>query len=158
MTTPELVRPATIADLDLIVEFNIALAHESEDTVLDPAIVRRGVDWALHHPDELPYYVVETGGRVVAQCAHSREWSDWQNGWLWWLQSVYVHPDHRGRKLFRRLFDHIADLAAARCDVCEIRLYVDTHNDSAQRVYEKLGMNPAGYLVYGIPVRAATPT
>lgn len=157
MTTRDIIRAATIDDLDVLVAFNVALASESEGTVLDPVVVRRGVDWALRHPDELPYYVVEAGGRVVAQCAHSREWSDWQNGWLWWLQSVYVHPDHRGRRMFRHLFAHISRLAAARGDVCEIRLYVDTDNEPAKRIYETLGMKPAGYLVYGIPVRPAEP-
>jgi GNAT superfamily N-acetyltransferase len=109
------------------------------------------VDAALADPDRrLRYWVAESepGGRVVGQAAISREWSDWRDGWLWWFQSVYVHPEARGRGVFRSLFGHVRALALASPDVIGLRLYVEDANRRAQRVYEALGMRPGGYHVY----------
>jgi ribosomal protein S18 acetylase RimI-like enzyme len=76
------------------------------------------------------------------------EWSDWRNGDLWWLQSVYVHPDFRSRGVFRALFSHLTELARARKDVAGIRLYMHHDNDAARRTYERVGMKRAGYEVF----------
>jgi len=144
-----LVRDAAAADLAVIVEFNRRLAEETEGKRLDPDVLGRGVARALADPDRLRYWVVERAGdrRVVAQTAISREWSDWRNGWLWWLQSVYVVPELRGQGLFRTLYRHIRDQAAADPDVIGIRLYVEDGNLRARQAYQALGLRPGGYSV-----------
>ena len=109
------------------------------------------MDAALADPDRrLRYWVAEPdpGGRVVGQAAISREWSDWRDGWLWWFQSVYVHPEARGQGVFRALHGHVRALALASPDVIGLRLYVEDANERAQRVYQALGMRPGGYHVY----------
>ncbi|MGQ0654633.1 MAG: GNAT family N-acetyltransferase [Betaproteobacteria bacterium] len=57
-----------------------------------------------------------------------------------WIQSVYVHPDHRRRGIYRRLYRFVQALAAKRRSVCGFRLYVDRDNARARRVYRALGM------------------
>ena len=86
-----------------IVEFNRCLAHETEGKVLDAAVLDGGVSSALADPDRLRYWVAEIGSpsTLVGQAAITREWSDWRNGWIWWLQSVYVAQPYRGRGVFR---------------------------------------------------------
>ena len=75
------------------------------------------------------------------------EWSDWRNGWIWWLQSVYIHADFRGQGIFKALYRHICDQAQAASDVVGLRLYVDNKNLRAQQTYQALGMKPGGYSV-----------
>lgn len=144
------IRDAQPSDHAMIVEFNRRLAEETEGKRLDPEVLDRGVARALTDPDRLRYWVVEqAGGRtIVAQTAVSLEWSDWRNGWIWWLQSVYVVAEHRGRGLFRALYQHIREEAAAESDVIGIRLYVEEANHRAQRTYQALGLKPGGYSVF----------
>jgi ribosomal protein S18 acetylase RimI-like enzyme len=75
------------------------------------------------------------------------EWSDWRNGNIWWLQSVYVDAAFRGRGVFRSLFSHVWRQIESNPDIAGLRLYVENGNVSAQEVYQRLGLHPAGYLV-----------
>ena len=145
-----LVRPARPDDLETIVSFNQGLAIETESKTLDPHVLTRGVSSALDDPDRLRYWVAEEGrtGRIVGQAAVTREWTDWRNGWIWWYQSVYVHPDFRRSGIFRALHNHIRSEALAAPDVIGLRLYVEHENVRAQTTYTSLGMIPAGYLVH----------
>jgi len=130
-----LIRAAGLSDRSVIVEFNRSLAQETEGKVLDPAVLERGVALALLDPARLRYWVaeVDSPSRVVGQAAITREWSDWRNGWLWWLQSVYVAQSHRGRGVFRALYRHIQQEALAEPDVIGLRLYVEDSNQPAHR-------------------------
>ncbi len=146
-----LIRDAVRDDWPAIVEFNRRLAVETEHKVLDLEILEAGVRRALSDPDRLRYWVAEVRSgdvsRVIGQTAITREWSDWRNGWVWWLQSVYVHPDHRAQGVFRALYRHIYEHAMATPDVIGLRLYVENGNLRAQQTYQALGMKPGGYSV-----------
>jgi GNAT superfamily N-acetyltransferase len=144
------IRDARGDDLETIAEFNARLAHETEGKRLDPAVLALGVAAALKDPDRLRYWVAESPARagLLGQAAITREWSDWRNGWLWWLQSVYVHPDARGLGVFRALYAQIRASARAEPDVIGLRLYVEQDNERAQQTYLALGMRPGGYHVY----------
>ncbi|MFO0907678.1 MAG: GNAT family N-acetyltransferase [Isosphaeraceae bacterium] len=144
------VRDAGKDDLELIIAFNRGLAEETESKRLDEAILRRGVAQALRDPDRLRYWVaVDSQSRaVIGQAAITREWSDWRNGWIWWFQSVYVVPEHRGRGVFRALHSSIRDQARESPDVVGLRLYVEEQNDRAMKTYQSLGMSPGGYHVF----------
>ena len=146
-----LVRDAIPADRPMIAEFNRRLAIETEGKELDPGVLDRGVAHALADPARLRYWVAEArcSGqiRLVGQTAITREWSDWRDGWVWWLQSVYIDADFRGHGIFRALYQHIRDAARAEPDVIGIRLYVENGNLRAQKTYEALGMRPGGYSV-----------
>ena len=140
------IRTATLGDLEKIVDFNVRLADESEGMSLDRATLRDGVRAVLSHATRGSYYVACDGG-VVGQMMHTREWSDWRNGDIWWIQSVYVHPDYRRRGVCRALYDHLKALAASEPGVVGLRLYVERENATAQATYAGLGMRNAGYLV-----------
>jgi GNAT superfamily N-acetyltransferase len=149
------VRDAETRDHGVIVEFNLRLALETEAKQLDPAVLARGVARALADPAGLRYWVAETRQEaagpeltVVGQAAVTREWSDWRDGWVWWFQSVYVHPDHRRRGVFRTLHQQITRAARAAGDVIGLRLYVEIANERAQRTYQDLRFKPGGYHVY----------
>lgn len=142
------IRAATLADLPTIVEFNTRLAWETEHKRLAAETIKRGVRRALSQPELCRYFVAEEGGEVIGQAMITLELTDWRDGVLWWLQSVYVIERERGQGVFRALFNHIAALARADPEVRGLRLYVERENLRAQRVYEQLGLSPSGHLVY----------
>ncbi len=134
-------------DVDAIVRMNVLLADESEGRTLDEAVVRAGVAAALADAKKGTYYLARREGRVVGQALVTTEWSDWRDGWFWWLQSVYVSREERRRGVFKALYRHIAHAARNRFDVCGVRLYVERHNEAAQRTYAALGFATTDYLM-----------
>ena len=142
------IRTATLSDVDALVEFNQAMALETEGKRLDAAVLRAGVS-AVFADDRKGFYVVaDDGGSVAAGLMVTTEWSDWRNGWFWWIQSVFVRPEHRGGGLYGRMYSFVKNRAAEAGDVCGFRLYVEKENERAQHVYEKLGMERTYYLMY----------
>ncbi len=145
---PPTIRRANLADAAVIAEFNRRLALETEGKALDAATLTAGVAAGLADRGKADYWVAEVGGEVVGQIMTTREWSDWRNGWIWWIQSVYVREDQRRRGIFRALFDHVHQTAIADPQVIGLRLYVERENHAAQRTYQDLGMEPTSYDVY----------
>jgi GNAT superfamily N-acetyltransferase len=145
---PLTVRTAGPADVALVAEFNRRLALETENVQLDRDVVTRGVAALVADPAKGWYTLACDGDDVVGQCAVSFEWSDWRDGWWWWLQSVFVRADARGRGVFRVLYQSVCHRARQARDVIGIRLYVEHSNAAGQSVYRALGMNPTTYHVY----------
>jgi GNAT superfamily N-acetyltransferase len=146
--TPINIRPATPDDADAVTGFNIALALETESKRLNAATARRGVEIALRRPEYARYFLAEVNGDLAGQCMITYEWSDWRAGMFWWIQSVYVVPEYRGRGVFKALYRHVESLARSSPDPCGLRLYVEEHNEAAIATYRKLGMKPSGHVVY----------
>ena len=131
-----------------MVSFNQAMALETEGKKLDSEILRSGVE-AVFRDDKKGFYAVaEANGKIVGGLMITFEWSDWRSRWFWWIQSVYILPSHRGRKIYRLLYEFVKEKAEQQKDVCGFRLYVEKENVNAQKVYEKLGMNQSHYLMY----------
>ncbi|MCE9595079.1 MAG: GNAT family N-acetyltransferase [Planctomycetes bacterium] len=139
------VRPATESDEPDLVAFNLALAEETEGRALDATRVADGVAAVLADSQRGRYFVAERAGAVVGGLLVTTEWSDWRNGWFWWLQSVYVVPDARRSGVYTALHRHVVEAARRRHDVCGVRLYVERENRGARAVYERLGMHHARY-------------
>ncbi len=131
-----------------MVEFNQAMALETEGKFLDPQILASGVESVFHDSEKGFYVVVEDDGRIVGGLMVTFEWSDWRDRWFWWIQSVYIRPEYRGRGLYGSMYLFVKQLAAERGDVSGFRLYVERENFVAQQVYEKLGMERSHYLMY----------
>jgi GNAT superfamily N-acetyltransferase len=145
---PMTIRSARVEDIDQIVEFNSRLAEETEDKTLNPEVVKAGVRAALDDPHKGPYFLAVDGEHILGQLQITFEWSDWRNGWIWWIQGVYVRSEARRQGVFRMLFTHIELIARESKDVIGIRLYVEKENRKAQKTYEELGMHPSDYLMY----------
>ncbi len=142
------VRKAGQADAAAISRFNQAMALETEGRRLVPEIVDAGVLHLLRQPS-LGFYVVAVDGDAIVACLLvTHEWSDWRNGLLWWIQSVFVEARWRRRGVYRELYRFVRELAQAEPGVCGFRLYVEKDNATAQRTYEALGMAATDYLIY----------
>ena len=149
------VRAATAADVAIVVEYNRRLARETEGKELDAVLVTAGVAAVVADPERKgPYFLACAGDDVVGQMQITFEWSDWRNGWFWWIQSVYVRADHRGRGVFRTLYESVRRAAKEAGDVIGLRLYVERDNAAAQETYRKLGMAATHYdLMEECPLR-----
>ncbi len=142
------IRIAREEDIPALVEFNQAMALETEHKSLDAEVLTAGVSAVFGDPAKGFYVVIEESGVVAAGLMVTTEWSDWRNGWFWWIQSVYVRPEHRGSGLYGRMYEFVKSMATQARNVCGFRLYVEKENEKAQRVYEKLGMDRTYYLMY----------
>ncbi len=142
-----LIRAATPADVTDLVNWNEAMAWETEHKRLDPEVLLRGVAGVLEQPRRGFYLVAEHAGTAVGSLLVTFEWSDWRCGDFWWIQSVYVAPAARRGGVFRALYAAVAQRATAAGAV-GLRLYVETENRRAQQTYAGLGMQPCHYLMY----------
>ncbi len=145
-----IVRSANASDLGVLVEGNSMMADESEGKQLDQTILTRGVQRALDDPMRGRYLVAECEDRLIGQLMVTQEWSDWRDGWFWWIQSVYVARDFRRKGVYRQLYEYLRDEAKRTNDVCGLRLYVERENTPAIATYESLGMVDAGYNLYEV--------
>ncbi len=144
------IRSGTPADEGVIAAFNAAMAMETEGKGLHEPTLRAGVRAALADPAKGFYTLAERDGEVVGQLMATTEWSDWRNGWYWWIQSVYVTPGARGAGVFRALFEHLKARATADPTVIGLRLYVEHDNARAKGVYAALGMSEEPYHLMGV--------
>ena len=141
------IREAVKSDITTIAKNNQALAYETENTNLNLDIITSGVSNALNRED-CHYFVAEINKMVVGQTLITYEWSDWRNGLIWWMQSVFVLFNFRKQGVYRNLFNHIENLARNNPKVKALRLYVIKNNQSGIKTYEALGMKDSGYIVY----------
>lgn len=141
------VTTGTQEDIRAIAQFQVDMAQESEGTVLQIETVLPGVTAAMNDPQKGTYIVARANGKAISSLMLTREWSDWTNRWYWWIQSVYVMPEYRGKGAYRAMYEKIKEMAAEQ-GVTQIRLYVDKTNFRAQQVYQKLGMAECHYLMY----------
>jgi len=139
------VREAQAQDRAILVEFNAAMALETEDKALDPSVLSAGVGAVLAEPQRGFYLIAECAGAVAGCLMITFEWSDWRNGDWWWLQSVYIVPAFRRRGVFRALYMQVERLAAAAPRVVGVRLYVERDNALAQHTYASLGLRETHY-------------
>ena len=142
------VRPAGPADAGMIAGFQIEMARETESLALDPATVRRGVQAVFNDPAKGRYWLAECDGQVAGCMMATPEWSDWRNGTVLWIQSLYVPPAFRRRGVFGALYAHLKALVRQDAGLMGIRLYVDRRNRAAQEAYERVEMDGEHYRLY----------
>jgi ribosomal protein S18 acetylase RimI-like enzyme len=143
------IREANSSDAPFIVDFQIKMALETEDLKLGKSVVESGVKAVFQNNAKGTYYVAEIDGNIVGSLLTTYEWSDWRNGQILWIQSVYILKEFRGQGIFKEMYDFIkSGVEDQATNFRGIRLYVDKTNDIAQKVYEKLGMENHHYEMY----------
>lgn len=142
------IRPALLSDISLLADFQLKLAHETENIDLDRDTVIQGLQAMFDDPTKGKYFVAEYNGEAVGCHSITFEWSDWRNGMVWWIQSVYVRESHRKFGIFRSMFDNLTQMMDKDKSIRGIRLYVDKTNVRAQQVYQSIGMNGEHYAVF----------
>jgi L-amino acid N-acyltransferase YncA len=143
-----MIREATERDIPSIIDFQLKLALETENITLEIATLTHGIHKLFKDSTKGRYYVAEEGNEVIGCLMTTYEWSDWRCGTVIWIQSVYIAASHRGKGVYKKMYEHIQQLVMTGHDMRGIRLYVDKTNKPAQQVYEKLQMNGEHYQVY----------
>lgn len=144
------IRVARSTDKSRLVDFQMKMALETEGETLTKSSVAKGVKAAVDDPSIATIFVAEIEGvkGIVGSLMITDEWSDWRNGWVWWIQSLYVMPEYRNKGVFTALFEHINAIIESSPEVKGLRLYVDKRNTKAQKVYDAMGMNGSHYITY----------
>lgn len=149
-TLPAVVRAATPADVEFLVDGNARMALETESLTLDRQRLQAGVEAVFADAGRGFYLIAEVDEERAGQMMITYEWSDWRNGVFWWIQSVYTVPEMRGRGAFRALYAAVEEMARERGGVCGLRLYVEAHNEAAQATYRRCGMRETVYKMFEI--------
>ena len=149
------VRRAGTEDILPLVQFNHAMAFETENKSLDQSCLRKGVEAVLEDDSKGFYLIAETVGEVVGGLLITYEWSDWRNALFWWIQSVYILPRWRKKGVYKCLYKQVL-IQAGEKQICGIRLYVASENHNAQKVYRRLGMTSSHYELYEVSLDTGT--
>jgi len=139
---------ANIEQLNTLVEFQLLMAKETEDLDLDEDVLRQGIYAGILDSGRAIYYIAKSDKDIVGSLMITKEWSDWRNKWVIWIQSVFVPKEYRGKGVYKALYGYIKDIADNNDEYSGIRLYVDTTNVNAQKVYSKLGMDSNHYQLF----------
>jgi GNAT superfamily N-acetyltransferase len=141
------VREAHLDDLDNLVTFTLSEARHAEGKELNPDIVRKGVEVALVDPSIARYWVLENQEReTIGSISVVKEWSNWNAGYYWWIQSMFITADYRGQKLMGHLMEAVQKTAKKE-NALDIRLLVHQDNHRAQKAYLKEGFSNAPYKI-----------
>lgn len=143
-----IIREGRHEDIATIVEYNFNLAKETEHIELNLDKLYKGVQRIIEDRSKGIYFIYEEDGKVLGQLMVTKEWSDWRNGEFWWIQSVYVHKEHRQKGIFKSLYKHVENMVLENGELCGLRLYVEKENYTAQNTYHSLGMDETYYKLY----------
>jgi GNAT superfamily N-acetyltransferase len=143
-----LIREAIPADYKVIAAFQEKMAMETENIMLDPDIVEAGVRAVFANTSNGCYYVAVEQGDIIGCLLTTFEWSDWRNGRILWIQSVYILPEYRKKGHFKSLYYFIKQLVEKETELKGIRLYVDKANGQAINVYRNCGMDGEHYQLF----------
>jgi GNAT superfamily N-acetyltransferase len=139
------VRTARLADLDALVAFTLLEARHAEGIEKSPDIVREGAKVALDDPSIARYWILENQeGEVIGNISIVREWSNWNAGYYWRIQSMFIAPEYRGRKLMGYLIEAVRKAAKSE-NALDIRLLVHQDNHRAQKAYYRWGFSNGPY-------------
>jgi len=142
-----LVRKADLRDLSFLVEFTAEEAREAENSIRIPVTLEKGIKKALEDNSIATYWVlVDESDNPVGSISALKEWSDWNAGYYWWIQSMYLTQNQRGKGRMSMLLDAIKSEMASQNGL-ELRLYVHKDNGAAIRAYEKANFLHSDYKI-----------
>ena len=142
------VRRGRREDAPYIVDFQLRLAWETERFELDRPTVEKGVRTVFDDPHKGAYWIAEVDGEVAGCLLTVPEWSDWRNGIVVWIHSVYVLPKARRQGVFRAMYEALKTAVERATDLRGLRLYVERENERAQKTYRALGMDGNHYQMF----------
>lgn len=143
------IRKATKQDAQYIVDCQIKMAHETENLILERVTVEKGVGHILMD-SPLGYYLLAEDDKknLLGVMMVLFEWSDWRNGKVFWIHSLYVKPDFRKQGIFKAFYAHLKNIVESSAEFKGIRLYVEKSNLNAQKAYQASGMTNEHYELF----------
>lgn len=142
------IRKGQQSDLSALIQFNQAMAMETEELALDSNLLNKGVNTLLSQPEKGFYLVAEVDNEIVGSLMVTFEWSDWRAKDYYWIQSVYIRPENRRQGIYGKLYQAVKAIAEENGGAASFRLYVEQENTKAQQTYQALGMEQSYYLMF----------
>ena len=142
------IRLAVEEDVNVIADFQLRMALETEGIHLNNETVKKGVSNVFLDPTKGKYFVAVENKKIIASTLLTNEWSDWRNKWFLWIQSVYVIPEKRGKGVFKMMYKHIKEMVKNDDEIAGLRLYVDSENIAAVKTYKAIGMDGEHYKLF----------
>ena len=136
------------SDIELLTQFNLSMAKETENLQLNHDIVFSGIASVMKDKSLGFYLIAELDNEIAGSLLITYEWSDWRDGLFWWIQSVYVKPQFRRSGIYKNLYYYVKQLSKSHPNIRGFRLYVEESNHLAQMAYESLGMHATHYKLY----------
>ena len=147
-----MIRRARLADLEKLLGFALSEAKEAEGISLDREKARKGIQAALEDESVAIYWILQRRPKeVVGNISIVKEWSNWNAGYYWWIQSLYLEPEHRGRGLMEALMQAVGE-SARQNKALDMRLYVHKNNKRAIKAYLKTGFAHSDYRIMRMSV------
>jgi len=141
------VRAAIPSDLELLADFIMEEAMEAEKRKLDRSTLLRGIETALNDSSVAEYWVlIDDSEKPCGALSVTKEWSEWNAGYYWWIQSIYIDPSHRGQGCMNLMLETVLEDARTR-NCHELRLYVHESNERAIKAYQKACFNQSPYKI-----------
>ena len=141
------IRKAELKDLHYLVEFTAEEAREAEGSIKIPDTLEKGIRKALEDNSIALYWVlVDESNQPVGSVSALKEWSDWNAGYYWWIQSMYLAPSQRGKGQMPLLLEAVKTEMEQQ-EGLELRLYVHENNQTAIKAYEKSGFIHTHYKI-----------
>ncbi|MGY5781284.1 MULTISPECIES: GNAT family N-acetyltransferase [Vibrio] len=141
------VRKAVLDDLPYLVNFTAEEAREAEGSIKIPETLEKGILVALRDPSIATYWVLaDENNTPVGSVSAVREWSDWNAGYYWWIQSMFLSKSQRGKGRMSLLLDAVKHEMKEQKGL-ELRLYVHKDNSKAVRAYQNAHFSKSDYEV-----------
>jgi len=139
-----------VTELDILELVNLQskMALETENLILHPDIVEQGILAVIEDDRKGKYYKIVQTGKVIGCMLNTYEWSEWRNGQIVWIQSLYILPAYRKKGLFSAAYQYMRELVQKNAQYKGIRLYVDKRNEAAIAAYESVGMSNEHYEIF----------
>ncbi len=142
------IRKAVMSDLNILTDFSLLIAEETEGKKLDASIVEIGIEKVLLDSTVGQIFVAHDVDMVIG-CfmLNGREWSEWRNGFLLWLTGTYITVDYRRMGVRKALYDHACDWAKSQPDVKGLRGYRHKSNNAIHSAEITGGMQETEYRI-----------
>lgn len=142
------VRIATRDDAQSIANFNVIFAKKITNKKLSLPTTVAGVHHVFQTFNNGFYLVAEENTKIVGATMITTEWSDWNNGLFYCIQSIYVDDNQDKDIIHDALFNKAKDLAKEHNEVCGLRVYVDELDEALKKQYENLGLKKTKYVLF----------
>lgn len=139
---------ATELDILELVDLQQKMALETENIALQEDIVEQGITALIKDSQKGKYYKIVQKGKIIGCVLNTYEWSDWRNGNIVWIQSLYILPPYRRQGLFTAVYQYLREQVQKNPTQKGIRLYVDKRNEAAIQAYKAVDMDNNHYEMF----------
>ena len=130
--------PATLEDLDDLVELVMELFRLEEDFQPDQRKQTHGLKLILERPNRGRIFVIRSEHKIVAMVNLLFTISTAEGGMVILLEDCIVHPDHRRHGHGSRLINHVSEFAKRR-GFLRITLLTDRVVQESRKFFAKHG-------------------